>query len=104
MLYSLSQQTFGFEDGYVGLSFVEQPSVEAVFEWISTHYGYSNILISICMGIWIRLFFSNDGFNFYEILILLCYIVGVGMLFFALFGIIESFVDFKIVDKGFFLG
>ena len=104
LVYSLSQQTFGFEDGYVGLSFVEQPSVEAVFEWISTHYGYSNILISICMGIWIRLFFSNDGFNFYEILILLCYIVGVGMLFFALFGIIESFVDFKIVDKGFFLG
>ncbi len=104
LLYSLSQKTFVFEDGYVGLSFVEQPSVEAVFEWISTHYGYSNILISICMGIWIRLFFSNDGFNFYEILILLCYIVGVGMLFFALFGIIDSFVDFKIVDKGFFLG
>ena len=104
LMYSLSQQTFGFEDGYVGLSFGEQPSVEAVFEWISTHYGYSNILISICMGIWIRLFFSSDGFNFYEILILLCYIVGVGMLFFALFGIIDSFVDFMIVDKGFFLG
>lgn len=104
LVYSLSQQTFGFEDGYVGLSFVEQPSVEAVFEWISTHYGYSNILISICMGIWIRLFFSSDGFNFYEILILLCYTVGLGMLFFALFGIIDSFVDFMIVDKGFFLG
>lgn len=104
LVYSLSQQIFGFEDGYVGLSFGEQPSVEAVFEWISTHYGYSNILISICMGIWLRLFFSKEGFNFYEILILLCYVVGVGMLFFAVIGIINSLIDLKILDKVFFLG
>ena len=104
LVYSLSQQTFNFEDGYVGLSFEQEPSVEVVFKWISTHYGYSNILISICMGIWLRLFFSKEGFNFYEILILLCYVVGVGMLFFAVIGIINSLIELKIIDKVFFLG
>jgi hypothetical protein len=74
LVYTLCQQTFSFEDGYIDLSFEQEPSVQAVFEWISTHYGYSNILISICMGIWLRLFFSKEGFNFYEILILLCYV------------------------------
>lgn len=104
LVYSLSQQTFNFEDGYVGLSFEQEPSVEAVFKWISRHYGYSNILISICMGIWLRLFFSKEGFNFYEILILLCYVVGVGMLIFAVIGIMNSLIDLKIIDKVFFLG
>ena len=104
LVYTLCQQTFNFEDGYVGISFEQEPFVEAVFEWISRHYGYSNILISICMGIWLRLFFSKEGFNFYEILILLCYVVGVGMLFFAVIGIMNSHIDLKIIDKVFFLG
>lgn len=30
--------------------------------------------------------------------------MGTGMLLFTLFGVIDSFVDLKVVDKGFFIG
>lgn len=37
LVYSLSQQTFNFEDGYLGFSFEQEPTIDAVFEWIFKH-------------------------------------------------------------------
>lgn len=104
LVYTLLQQTLGFEDGYVGFSFDENSTTTAIFAWISQNYGYTNILMAVFIALWIRIFFRRYGYNFFEILILLCFVIGVGMLIFAFFGILDAFIDLPIIDKGFLLG
>lgn len=104
LIYSLIQQTVRFEDGYVGYSFEKTSAVSAIFDWVSKNYGYSNILMGMFIAFWIKIFFKKYGYNFYEILILLCFVMGVGMLLFAGFGIADSLIDLKIMDKGYLLG
>jgi hypothetical protein len=103
-MYTLFQQVFKFEDGYINYSFVENKTSKSIFEWISKNYGYANIIISIFIAFWIKILFRKQAYNFFEILILLCYIIGIGMLIFSFFGFTDSVLKFKIIDKGFLIG
>lgn len=103
-IYTIIQQIFNFEDGYVGYSFSEESTINSLFNWISKNYGYSNILMGIFIAFWIKIFFGKYNYNFYEILILLCFLMGIGMLLFAFFGIADSLIDLKIIDKGYLIG
>lgn len=104
LVYTLAQQWLHFEDGYVGFSNDEKNATKQIFDWISSNYGYSNILMALFIGLWIKLFFRKYDYNFFEILILLCYTMGMGMLIFTLFGAIQSAVDINIFDKASILG
>jgi len=104
LIYSIIQQIFHFEDGYVGYSFEKESAITSIFDWVSKNYGYSNILMGIFIAFWIKIFFREYNYNFYEILILLCFVMGIGMLLFAFFGIADSLVDLKIIDKGYLIG
>jgi hypothetical protein len=57
---------------------------------IQHHYGYSNIVQGVFITLWLKLFFRNYAYNFFEILILLCFVMGIGMLLLALFCIVEA--------------
>ena len=104
LAYTLLQQLFQFEDGYINYSFVADGTSKTIFTWISKNYGYANILISVFVAFWVKLLFRKQGYNFFEILIILCYVIGVGMLLFALFGSVDSIINWKIIDKGFLIG
>ena len=104
LIYSLANQVFGFEDGYVGYSFETKSTTTILFQWVSQNYGYANILMGVLIAWCIKLFFRKSNYNFFEILILLCFTMGVGMLLFAVFGIIDSLISYPIIDKGFFIG
>lgn len=64
--------------------------LKVIFDWIQHHYGYANIILGIFITLWIKLFFRNYAYNFFEILILLCFVMGIGMLLLALSSIIEA--------------
>lgn len=64
--------------------------LKVVFDWIQHHYGYANIILGIFITLWLRLFFRKHPYNFFEILILLCFVMGIGMLLMAIFSIIEA--------------
>jgi len=50
------------------------------------------------------LFFRKAGFNIFEILILLCFVIGIGMLIFSFFGRIDRLLNIKSIDKTFLVG
>lgn len=104
LAYSISQQLFHFEDGYVGYSFGADSTITLIFDWVTKNYGYSNILMAVFIAFWIKIFFRKYGYNFFEILILLCFVMGMGMLVFSFFGIADSLTGLKIIDKGFLIG
>lgn len=104
LIYTLFQQLLNFEDGYVNYSKSDGSTNSKIFEWVSNNYGYANIVMALFIALWIKIFFKKYGYNYFEILILLCFTMGMGMLFFAFFGIIDSMVNVKIIDKGMLLG
>ncbi|MGL4631706.1 MAG: DUF3667 domain-containing protein [Leadbetterella sp.] len=52
-------------------------------EWTDNHIGYSQLIMGIFIAYWIKIFFKNFKYNIYEILILLCYVLGEALFFLA---------------------
>ncbi len=98
LLYSLSNHFFQQKDGYVNIGADETSSVGAISAWIRSHYGYGNILMGVFIAFWLKLFFKKYQYNFYEILILLCFVMGMGMLFLAVFSLMEGITKLPLMQ------
>jgi hypothetical protein len=93
LIYTVVNRLFQFEDGYVTYSDSMETATAFIFNWIRNNYGYANIIMAFFIGAWIRLFFRKQDVNIFEILVLLCYVFGIGMLIFAIFGVIQSLTN-----------
>ncbi len=101
LIYTIVQQLLHFEDGYINYSIGDEKStILSIFEWISNNYGYTNILMAFFIAFWIKIFFRKYNYNFFEILILLFFLMGIGMLAFTFFGILSSITDINFLDNG----
>ena len=90
LIYSLVIHFFHIEDGYVTYGEMGKSATVSILKWVQNHYGYANIMIGVFIAFWTKIFFKKYGYNFYEILILLCYVMGVGMLFYAVFALLQG--------------
>ena len=104
LIYSLCGSFFHFEDGYVNYSDNEKSATSAIFKWVQGHYGYANIIMGMFIALWSKLFFRKYKFNFFEILILLCFVMGMGMLIYSVFGIIQGLTHFNLMQFAAVLG
>ena len=97
LLYSISSQFFHIEDGYVNFQDDKESTTKVIFKWIQGHYGYANILMGIPIAWWTKLFFRKYDYNFFEILILLCFVMGMGMLIIAVFATIQGLIHIDLM-------
>jgi len=104
LIYTLVQQLLHFEDGYVNAGGFEESAITKIFEWIQNNYGYANILMAFFIAIWIKIFFRKYNYNFFEILILLCFAMGISMLIYTIFGIVESTTKIRVLHFGGIVG
>ena len=103
LTYAIFVQIFEFKDEYIDfhIEFDDSDSVMSfIFQWISQNYGYSNILMSVFVAIWIKIFYRKYDYNFYEILILLLFVSGMQMLMFSFLGAMESLIKIPILSFG----
>ena len=106
LIYTIGQQFLSYEAGYIKFDIADTNDTKIiikVFDWFSKNYGYANIIMAAFIAIWTRLFFTKYNYNFYEIYILLCYIMGISVLIYTLLGIIESAIDFTVIRLGIFI-
>jgi hypothetical protein len=100
LIYTILNHFFNIEDGYVKYHEAKgenQSSVGSIVKWVQDHYGYANIMMGIFIALWLKLFFRKYNYNFYEILIMLCFVIGMGMLIFSVFVIIQGLTHFNIM-------
>ncbi|TDQ11834.1 DUF3667 domain-containing protein [Pedobacter metabolipauper] len=97
LIYTLTIHYFHIEDGYVNSDDTKGSSVSLIFNWIQSHYGYANIMMGIFIAFWLKLFFRKYNYNFFEMLILLCFVMGMGMLIFAAFALLEGLTKLNIM-------
>lgn len=100
LIYSILRQFLNFKDGYIYYDNSIETTSMSIFGWIQDNYGYGNLIMGIFITLWTKILFRKYNYNFYEILILLCFVMGIGMLILAIFGTIEVLTGLKILQFG----
>jgi len=90
LIYTLINFYFHIDDEYVNYENIEDSAISVILKWILEHHGYGNIIMGIFVAFWTKIFFKKYGYNFFEILILLCFLMGIEMLVCSIFGVIEG--------------
>lgn len=104
LIYSLINHFFHIEDQYVQSKGLENSAIGNIMKWIQGNYGYASILTGAFVAIWLKIFFKKYGYNFYELLIMLCFVQGISMLIFAFFALIEGLFGFKLLAMAGIIG
>ena len=104
LIYSLINHFFHIEKGYLQYQESSKSTTGIIFKWVQEHYGYSNIIMGIFIAVWTKLLFRKYGYNFYEILILLCFVMGIGMLIFALFALLQGILNIPLMQVAGYVG
>jgi hypothetical protein len=81
LLFTLIAHLFHADEIYNAKEklFFEDSSINAIQHWVKTHYGYANIIMGIFIALCVKLLFRKSKYNLFEITILLCFVMGQGM-------------------------
>jgi Protein of unknown function (DUF3667) len=104
LIYTLVNHFYHIDEGYVKFSDTKISTTNTMFKWIQDHYGYSNILMGIFIALWTKIFFRKYNYNFYEILILLCFVIGMAMLIYTVFAIFLGLTNINLLKIGGYIG
>jgi hypothetical protein len=103
-IYSITTNFFHIEDGYVKFEGGKLNTPVKIFKWIQGHYGYANIIMGIFITFWLKVFFRKYRYNIFEILILLCFVMGIGMLIFSIFSLLQGLTKINLMNIGGIVG
>lgn len=98
LFYSIVNHYFHIEDSYVQYKDTKKSTTVLIFQWVQEHYGYANIIMGIFIAAWTKLFFRKHPYNFFEILILLCFVMGIGMLIYSVFALIQGLMHIDLMQ------
>ena len=104
LIYSLVNSFFHIEDGYVKYADAKPTTTGLIMKWIQNHYGYANIMMGVFIALWLKMFFRKYNYNFFEMLILLCFTIGMAMLIFTVFAIVQGATHIELVEIGGYAG
>jgi hypothetical protein len=100
LVYSIISHFFHIEELVPNNVETKQSATLAIFQWVQEHYGYANIIMGVFIALWIKLIFRKYGYNLFEILVLLCFTMGMGMLIFALFALLQGLLKIELMQVG----
>lgn len=90
LIYTLISHFFHIEEAYIKYDNASKTEVNVINDWIQSHYGYANIIMGVFIAFWLKVFFKKYDYNFFEILILLCFVLGMEMLIFSVSALFEG--------------
>lgn len=98
LIYTLISHFFHIEEEYIKYEGSEKSSVFKIVRWLQANYGYMNILTGIFIAVWLKLVFKKYKYNFFELLVMLCFVLGIPMLIYAFFAFIEGITDIRLLN------
>ncbi|ACU58888.1 hypothetical protein Cpin_1391 [Chitinophaga pinensis DSM 2588] len=101
LIYTIIINLFHIEKEYIsyhGTEQTEHAAMNLIFAWVQHHYGYANILMGLGIAFWTKLFFRKYDYNFFEILILICFVMGIAMLIYAVFAFFEGLTKLSLMQ------
>ena len=99
LIYTLTSNYFHIDEFFLKIKApagAEKPAFAKILDWLRMNYGYLNILSGALTAVWLKVFFKKYEYNFFELLVMLCYVLGVSILISAFFAIIQGITHFKL--------
>ncbi len=108
LIYTIIVSFFHFEESFFdgtkdGIE-DKMPATLSIIKWVQENYGFANILMAVFIGLSMKMFFRKYSYNFFEILILLCFIMGIVMLVYTIFAILHSITNTDFMTIGIIAG
>ena len=100
LFFALLNNLFNIYD----YSFDELGGAAFLMNWLIEHPAYTNITAGLFVSFWIKIFFKKAGYNFFEILILLCFVFGISTLIDSVAIIIQGIMNLKFEYISIFIG
>ena len=91
--FHLNLNPFSVNDG----DFKRKIRSKEITEWTSNNVGYAQLIMGVFIAFWTNIFFKKFNYNFYEILILLAFILGEGLLIISFFIIATIIFNYEII-------
>ena len=111
LIYTIAQQHLlnkdfldQFGSGYSNAVGLKKSALVSILKWLKNNYGYTNILMSLFIALWIKVFFRKFKYNIFEILTLLLYVLGISSLIYSLFIIIDILTGYRLLYWGIIIG
>ncbi len=83
LIYTLVNNFFGNKNElikFTGGGEMEKSVVINLIKWVQQHYGYANLLWGLFVAFWAKILFRKHNYNYFEIVILICFVQGMFML------------------------
>ncbi len=92
VIYTLISQYFYADNPYSEFTkkVYGDSSLTGISNWIKENYGYANLLMILPITLWTRRFFKKYNYNFFETVVVISFVMGIGMLIFSLEPIINK--------------
>jgi Protein of unknown function (DUF3667) len=91
LIYTLTISFFDHKHEFINIDIKDTekaPPIVGFVQWMRNHYGYANIIWGLFVSLWAKILFRKYQFNFFEILILLCFVQGMVMVIYTSFVIL----------------
>lgn len=79
------------------LSLQDKIRAKEVGKWLNKNIGYAQLIMGFFIGLWIKLLFYRWRINLYEVLILLSFVFGEGLLILSLFFLMTSLFNVSLL-------
>lgn len=99
LIYTTIDHLFHIEQGYIDNQ-TKTSAIVVMSNWVQNHYGYSNIIMGIFIAFWLKILFRTYCYNFFEMLILLCFVMGVAMLILSVFALFQGITGVQATTAG----
>jgi hypothetical protein len=97
LIYSTISHFFHTE---LEMPVLKDSAVFKILQWLQGHYGYASIIMGMFIAFFLKLFFRKQHYNLFEILVLLCFVMGIGMLIGSVFALIEGVTHIELSNFG----
>lgn len=104
VIFALIMYSFNIKYSYLNINRIQvlqdKVSMGMVGEWLNNNIGYTNLILGCFFAFWIRIFFRKHDINFYEIIVMLCFVLGEATLIFSLFILLGKLTSIDLISVG----
>ncbi len=68
-----------------------------VGDWTQRNLGYSQLVMGLFIGVWLQVFFKKANYNFYEVLVLLSFVLGEAFILLGVFLLLAALFKSPII-------
>lgn len=94
LLYNISNKFAHFQDDSLD-KVINNNTVTIIENWCNSNLGYYNIILGLFVAFFLKILFFKTKYTFFEVLVLMCYIIGIDILLAAVTGLFSTLLHFN---------